>query len=67
MKPDSPPRSDSRRGLAQGIGAYVLWGLLPVYFALLEGVNAGEVVDRRELGDPPLDRVGEVGFVDAGE
>ena len=49
MKPDSPPRSDSRRGLAQGIGAYVLWGLLPVYFALLEGVNAGEVVADRVL------------------
>ncbi|ODP37934.1 hypothetical protein BFL28_16650 [Sphingomonas turrisvirgatae] len=31
------------------MGAYGLWGLLPLYFWLLQGVNAGEVVGMRVL------------------
>src|SRR5699024_1227815 len=30
------PASDSRRGFAAGVGAYLLWGFLPLYFPLLE-------------------------------
>lgn len=30
------PSSESARGLAAGVGAYLLWGFLPLYFPLLE-------------------------------
>ncbi|WP_188054717.1 EamA family transporter RarD [Sphingosinithalassobacter sp. CS137] len=45
--PETPPVS--RAGLAQGVAAYALWGLLPLYFALLRGVDAGEIVATRIL------------------
>ncbi|KQN36631.1 hypothetical protein ASG37_13700 [Sphingomonas sp. Leaf407] len=38
-----------RRGLAFGVGAYVLWGLLPLYFKLLGPIDAGEIVAQRVL------------------
>ncbi|KQM61835.1 MULTISPECIES: EamA family transporter RarD [unclassified Sphingomonas] len=38
-----------RRGLAFGVGAYVLWGLLPLYFRLLGPIDAGEIVAQRVL------------------
>lgn len=38
-----------RRGLAFGFGAYVLWGLLPLYFRLLGPIDAGEIVAQRVL------------------
>lgn len=38
------------RGLAQALGAYVLWGVFPLYFALLEGVAASEVLAHRIVG-----------------
>ncbi|WP_119184578.1 EamA family transporter RarD [Sphingomonas turrisvirgatae] len=46
--PAAPDRLD-RTGILQGLGAYGLWGLLPLYFWLLQGVNAGEVVGMRVL------------------
>jgi chloramphenicol-sensitive protein RarD len=36
-----------RDGLALGIGAYALWGLLPLYLKLLHGVGSGEVLAHR--------------------
>lgn len=36
-----------RAGLLAGLGAYSLWGLLPVYFKLLPGVSALELVAHR--------------------
>jgi len=33
--PAPPPRSPSLSGLAVGVGAYALWGVLPVYWKLL--------------------------------
>ncbi len=45
--PHNPPVS--RAGLAQGVAAYALWGLLPLYFKLLSGVDAGEIVATRIL------------------
>jgi chloramphenicol-sensitive protein RarD len=36
-----------RRGLAQGLAAYVIWGVLPLFFWLLASVDAGEVVAMR--------------------
>ncbi|KQM20010.1 hypothetical protein ASE73_04460 [Sphingomonas sp. Leaf24] len=38
-----------RQGLAFGVGAYVLWGLLPLYFRLLGPIDAGEIVAQRVL------------------
>ncbi len=38
-----------RRGLAAGAGAYLIWGLLPMYLKLLAGVPAGAVLAHRIL------------------
>jgi chloramphenicol-sensitive protein RarD len=38
---------ESRRGLASGIGAYALWGLLPVYFHFVASVSGTEIVAQR--------------------
>ena len=40
---------ESRRGLVHGATAYGLWGLLPLYFHLIEQVDAGEIVAQRVL------------------
>lgn len=37
------------RGLAAGVGAYLLWGLLPLYFVLLAPAGPVEVVAHRVL------------------
>lgn len=41
--------TDSRRGILLGLGAYLCWGLLPLYLKLLDGVLPGEVVAQRIL------------------
>ena len=41
-----PARAD-RTGLLLGLGAYVLWGLLPLYFPLLEPAGAVEIIAHR--------------------
>ncbi|MDX6741718.1 EamA family transporter RarD [Actinocorallia sp. A-T 12471] len=38
---------ESRRGLAAGFAAYVLWGLFPLYFPLLKPAGAGEILAHR--------------------
>jgi chloramphenicol-sensitive protein RarD len=40
---------ESRRGLASGVAAYVLWGLLPAYFYLVAAVPALELVAQRVI------------------
>jgi chloramphenicol-sensitive protein RarD len=45
---ESPALPD-RNGLLLGIGAYVLWGVLPLYFHLLKGVPAEQVLSHRVL------------------
>ncbi len=40
---------ESRRGLLHGATAYVLWGLLPLYFQLINRVDSGEIVAQRVL------------------
>ena len=42
-------KPESRRGLIHGATAYGLWGLLPLYFHLLDQVDAGEIVAQRIL------------------
>ncbi|WP_315763136.1 EamA family transporter RarD [Sphingomonas sp. Y38-1Y] len=50
---DAASRS-TRIGLMQGAGAYLLWGLLPLYFMPLRAVDAGEVVSARVVGSLAL-------------
>jgi chloramphenicol-sensitive protein RarD len=40
---------DGRRGLLYGAAAYLLWGLFPLYFPLLEPAGAGEILAHRVL------------------
>ncbi|MCU6454289.1 EamA family transporter RarD [Sphingomonas sp. A2-49] len=41
--------SPSRAGLAYGIGAYTLWGVLPLYLHLLKAVPPAQVLSHRVL------------------
>ena len=43
----APATSDPRKGLAAGIAAYTMWGVLPIYFKLLAGVPATAIVAHR--------------------
>ncbi|MDQ0375286.1 EamA family transporter RarD [Cellulomonas humilata] len=51
--PDSPTAARpvaaplDQLGLATGIGAYVLWGVLPLYFPLLQPAGAVEIIAHR--------------------
>lgn len=45
--PAASTTSLDRRGLGFGLGAYLIWGFLPLYFLLLAGVTAGEIVADR--------------------
>jgi chloramphenicol-sensitive protein RarD len=47
-------RSDPRSGFALGLGAYVLWGILPIYFKALENLSAFEIVVHRVLWSLPF-------------
>jgi chloramphenicol-sensitive protein RarD len=38
---------DTRRGIAYGVAAYLLWGLFPLYWPLLEPASAFEIVGHR--------------------
>jgi chloramphenicol-sensitive protein RarD len=39
--------TDTRRGLAYGVAAYVLWGIVPVYWKLLGDVSPVEILAHR--------------------
>jgi len=43
----APPTTPDRVGLATGVGAYVLWGTLPLYFPLLQPAGAVEIIANR--------------------
>ncbi|MFI5086196.1 MAG: EamA family transporter RarD [Actinomycetales bacterium] len=43
------PRSETSAGILFGIGAYGLWGLLPLYFVLLSPAGSIEIVANRVL------------------
>jgi chloramphenicol-sensitive protein RarD len=43
----SPAEAEKRRGVIYGTGAYLLWGLFPLYFPLLEPANPVEIVGHR--------------------
>ncbi|HNS40798.1 MAG TPA: EamA family transporter RarD, partial [Promineifilum sp.] len=35
------------KGIVYAAGAYILWGLLPVYWKMLQGVSAGQILAHR--------------------
>jgi chloramphenicol-sensitive protein RarD len=41
------PAADERTGLVFGLGAYVLWGVFPLFFPLLKPARAGEILAQR--------------------
>lgn len=41
------PSAASRTGIAFGVGAYVLWGVFPLYFPLLEPADPAEILAHR--------------------
>lgn len=41
------PAASTRDGLIAGFGAYVMWGLLPLYLRLIDGIKAGDVLAHR--------------------
>src|SRR6185312_1234230 len=43
------PDSDTRQGLCYGVAAYLLWGLFPLYWPLLEPAGALEILADRML------------------
>ncbi|MGH2322878.1 hypothetical protein ACQ10R_15745, partial [Enterococcus faecalis] len=44
---ETTDRSTTRGGLMLGIGAYAAWGLLPIYFHLLDGVPPIQMLSHR--------------------
>jgi chloramphenicol-sensitive protein RarD len=40
---------ENRKGLIYGVGAYLLWGLFPLYWPLLEPANALEILCQRMI------------------
>lgn len=45
----SPDPREMRNGLLAGVGAYAIWGILPLYLKLLTGVPAADVLSHRIL------------------
>ncbi|WP_420606928.1 EamA family transporter RarD [Novosphingopyxis sp.] len=50
---DAPP-TEPGSGLAQGLGAYFIWGFMPLFFKQLTGVPPVEVVAHRVIWSVPL-------------
>ena len=51
---DSADHHASRQGLAYGVAAYGLWGVLPIYFKLLKAVPPVDIVAQRVLWSIPV-------------
>lgn len=54
MTGDAKAHDSSRRGFALGLGAYGLWGVLPIYFKQLTTVSAIDIVAHRVLWSLPF-------------
>jgi chloramphenicol-sensitive protein RarD len=52
--PDGLDHPGSSRGFALGLLAYGLWGVLPIYFKLLEALPAFDIVAQRVLWSLPV-------------
>ncbi len=49
-----PPQSDQRTGLVYGTAAYVVWGLLPLYWHLLGDLAPAEILAHRMAWSLPV-------------
>ena len=54
MSSPNPNNTDSLRGLAFALGAYVMWGLLPLYMKALAHISPAEVVAHRVIWSVPV-------------
>jgi chloramphenicol-sensitive protein RarD len=55
MNATRPPQSEHHRaGIALGLVAYLLWGVLPIYFKLVEVQPATDIVAHRVIWSLPL-------------
>src|SRR4051794_31789668 len=54
--PESPKAAAARpnRGFALGVGAYALWGVLPIYFKAIADVGPIDIVAHRVLWSLPF-------------
>jgi chloramphenicol-sensitive protein RarD len=50
----SPHRHGSPRGFALGLGAYALWGVLPIYFKAISAISPVDIVAHRVLWSLPF-------------
>ena len=48
------PDPRHRRGLLYGLGAYGLWGVIPIYFKQLDGIGSLDIVAHRILWSMPF-------------
>ncbi|MGW7573533.1 EamA family transporter RarD [Streptomyces sp. NPDC054765] len=48
------PRSDRRAGLGYGLAAYTMWGLLPLYWHLLDAASPSEILAHRMVWSLPV-------------
>ncbi|MGG2462237.1 EamA family transporter RarD [Streptomyces sp. RGM 3693] len=49
-----PSRTDQRAGLAYGLAAYTMWGLLPLYWHLLDAAAPSEILAHRMVWSLPV-------------
>jgi chloramphenicol-sensitive protein RarD len=52
MTQDNPPAD--RKGLAAAFAAYIAWGLMPIFFKFLDGVNPWEIIAHRVIWAIPI-------------
>ena len=50
----SRPRNEEKRGFWFGVGAYGLWGVLPIYFKAIDEVGSIDIVAHRVLWSVPF-------------
>ena len=44
---DQTPQRQRRAGILTGVACYVLWGVLPLYWGLLDSVSSIEIICQR--------------------
>ena len=54
MNPPSSPAGSKKRGLPFALGAYLIWGFVPLFFKLLSSVPPVEVLAQRIVWSLPL-------------
>ena len=47
MGTESQAAQDLRQGIIAGLSAYLIWGLVPIFFKQLHGVGAVEIIAHR--------------------